>query len=104
MSTSFEEPLDFSSNCSNSVKAQLDEFYNSGQRPQRGEGKDFHQFGDGIIEGGFGQPAGAVRRVEYLVVEDREVEGQAKTVKRVENLPLVVKHFTSVNYSRSDIS
>ena len=60
----------------------MHEIYDSGKQPQRGGGKDFHQFGDGIIKGGLGQPAGAVRGVEDLVVEDREVEGQAKTVKR----------------------
>ena len=36
----------------------------------------------GVVEGGFGQPARTVGRVQDLVVEHRKVEGQTKTGKR----------------------
>lgn len=36
------------------------------------------ELGNGVIEGGLGQVAGTVRRVQDLVVEDGEVESQAK--------------------------
>lgn len=37
------------------------------------------QFSDGIIEGLLGEVAGTVGRVEDLVVEDREVQGQTQS-------------------------
>ena len=40
------------------------------------------QLRDGVVEGGLGQAARAVGRVQDLVVEHREVEGQAQPEKK----------------------
>ena len=37
------------------------------------------ELGDGVVEGLLGEVAGAVRRIQDLVVEDREVQGEAET-------------------------
>ena len=37
------------------------------------------ELGDGVVEGLLGEVAGAVGRVQDLVVEDREVQGEAET-------------------------